>query len=332
MKTFKTILLIGLIINIITSCHAQNSTLTKPSTSSENHPQMVRTNKEIKFITTLELGKTHLEEVLFEIADNNWTSLKIILKTDVETNRILEQHTFFNNKAENRLDEVEGGFNTSLPVFMELELDADNFHLLPDTSVDLTDYFDNLPTEAELLQENKWNLLSAWQAHQLDPSIGGGILKVGYQTCFTKPQNKIDALKRKGMVSKAVVTALIENQFPVHFNDDVQSFETTLMLENKTYTAIIKPDDNNVSLTINLLSEQKIKASDRVFALQVVEKANKEITIGELTLNENSQFCYFHYMKVSKEMINHQWVTEMLLAGLSLIHHYQTVDPSFIQE
>ncbi|WP_264789334.1 hypothetical protein [Aureispira anguillae] len=292
----------------------------------------VKINKEIKFTTALKLGKIHLEEAIFEVVDNQWTSFKIILKTDVETNQILEEQTFFNNNVENRLDEVEGGFNTSLPVFMELTLDADNFHLLPETSVNLVDYFDNLSTGAGLLQENSWNLLMAWQAHQLDPSIGGGTLKVGYQTSFTKPKNKIDALKRKGIVSKAVVTALIENQFPVHFNDDTQGFETKLMLENKVYATLIKPNDDAVALTIILLYEDEVKVSDKASVLQLVEKANEEITIGEFALNHKNQFSYFHHMRVSEEMVNAKWVTEMLLAGLSLMHHYHTVDLSLIKE
>ncbi len=324
--TIKITCFIYLMVTLIAACHAQNHRLAKPDTASKNLPKMVKINKAINFITNIQLGHIYLEEVVAEVNNEHWTSFKMVLKTDVETHQILEQETFFNNKVENRLDQVEGGFNADLPVFMELELDTDNFHLLPKTGTNLAHYFDDLSAEAGLLQENSWNLLTAWQAHQLDPSIGGGVLKVGYQTVFTQPQNKVDALKRRGIVSKAIVTALIESQFPVHFNEEVQGFETKLMLENEIYTAFIKPNDADIAIEINILTDNPINDPADTAVLELIEKANQEITVGEFALNNNNQLHYFHYMKVSEEMVHPKWVTEMLLAGLSLMHHYHPVD------
>jgi hypothetical protein len=122
----------------------------------------VKINKAIEFTAALKIGSINLEKVVFETKDNEWISFKMILKIDYETNRILEQHAFFNNQIENRLEEVEGGFNSSLPVFMELLLDSDNFHLLPESSADFVSYFENLSASTGLLQENIWNLLIAW--------------------------------------------------------------------------------------------------------------------------------------------------------------------------
>jgi hypothetical protein len=56
----------------------------------------------------------------------------------------------------------------------------------------------------------------------------------------------------------------------------------------------------------------------------------KEIRIGEFSLTEENHLSYFHYMNVSNELVTPQWVTEMLLAGLSLIHHYHALDPLLI--
>jgi hypothetical protein len=98
---------------------------------------------------------------------------------------------------------------------------------------------------------------------------------VGYQTVFTKPQNKIDALKRQGIVSKAVVTALVENQFPVHFKEKLQGFETKLMLGGEIYTAVLKPNDKEVALTLVLLDEEeKIEELNRESAIKLIEDIN----------------------------------------------------------
>lgn len=330
----KIIFLSCLVFRLITACHAQNKQLVEEYKMNNNQQMIekVKINKAITFTTTLNVGDIYIEEAVFEVEDNQWKNFKLILKTDFETNQVLEQQMFFNNKIENRLDKVEGGFNASLPVFMEIELGAVNMHLLPNASTDLVGYFANILPNAGLLQENVWNLLMAWQEHPLDPSIGGGVLKVGYQTVFTKPQNKIDSLKRKGIVSKAVVTALIENQFPVHFNENKHGFELKLMLEGKVYNTLIKPDDAEIALTIVLLYEDVIQDSDKVSVLELIEKANKEITIGELLLNTENQFSYFHYMSISEDMVNHKWVTEMLLAGLSLIHHHHKNDWTLIKD
>jgi len=327
------------VIRLITACSIPHKQFVDQKMPLEEHQidkeqkmiDSVKINKAIEFTDALKIGSINLEEVVFERKDNEWISFKMILKIDYETNRILEQHAFFNNQIENRLEEVEGGFNTSLLVFMELLLDSDNFHLLPESSADFVDYFENLSASTGLLQENIWNLLIAWQEHRLDPSIGGGVLKVGYQTVFTEPKNKIDALKRQGIVSKAIVTALVENQFPVHFKEKIQGFETKLMLGGEVYTAVLKPNDKEVALTLILLDkESKIEAFNRESVIKLIEEINKEITIGEFLLTEENHLSYFHYMNVSPELVSPQWVTEMLLAGLSLIHHYHALDPLLI--
>lgn len=282
--------------------------------------ETVTINTPIAFRSEFAIGEIQLEEVMIQRTNNQWNSFNMKLTMDHSTHERLEGADFFHNKPENRLDTVEEGLNPDLNVYWEIALDSTHFHLLPPSDSNLKSYFRNLSKDDPLLQENLWKALFIWTEIALDPSIGG-VIKVGYKTKFSIPTNPIEALQRQGIVSKVIVTALIESKFPVSFDEISQSFKMNLKMENSMYRASIKPDNENIGLTVRLTHPTKVLPQNEVQAIELTQEINKEINLGEFSIEER-QFKYTHRMLVPKELATFQWVSETLLAGVSLIHHY----------
>ena len=204
-----------------------------------------------------DLGRIELKKALLKEDDGRWSAGRFILETDAETMRRLENRGFFHNTPENRLEEVEGGFNNDLPVFLELELCTSKLALLPPPGPDVDErlkaMLEAARPDSTLFHEDSWNALLIWQEHHLDPSIGGGVIKVGYRTVFSPPSSEVDRLKRRGLVSRTVVEALIENELPVRFEPEHQAFEVGLAVGEHTYTCRIRPDDEAIALSLTVV-------------------------------------------------------------------------------
>jgi hypothetical protein len=288
--------------------------------------QEVSINTPITFLPHRDLGRIEVRKALLEEADGRWSACRLILETDVETARRLEHYGFFHNTPENRLEEVERGFHEDLPVLLELALRPSKLALLPTPSEDVDQRLIALlaaepPLAAELFHEDSWNALLVWQEHHLDPSIGGGVIKVGYRTVFSPPRNEIDRLKRRGRVSRTVVEALIENGLPVRFEPERQAFEVGLAVGEHTYTCRIRPHDGTIALSLTVVWSREIPEEAVPRVRELLGQINDEITLGYFEAGDG-RLRYLHHIQVAEALVNQSWVIETLRAGVSMIHHY----------
>jgi hypothetical protein len=238
--------------------------------------------------------------------------LVAVVETDPETASRIAARGWFHDTAENRLAEVQGGFNSDLPVMIEL---ASRTPSLLDT--DLRAAVERLATSEELLREDAWNALEVWQEHRLDPSIGGGVIKVGYRTVFSTPRNEIDALKRRGLVTRTIVEALIENGLPVHFEPHSQAFVLGLAVGDSEYACRLRPDDEatGIMLTVTAGGDARTTAHD------VIDEVNAELAAGAFELADGT-VRYVHEIRVDEPLVSESWVIETLRSGVSVMHHY----------
>lgn len=272
-----------------------------------------------------DLGRIELKKALLKEDDGRWSAGRFILETDAETMRRLENRGFFHNTPENRLEEVEGGFNNDLPVFLELELCTSKLALLPPPGPDVDErlkaMLEAARPDSTLFHEDSWNALLIWQEHHLDPSIGGGVIKVGYRTVFSPPSSEVDRLKRRGLVSRTVVEALIENELPVRFEPEHQAFEVGLAVGEHTYTCRIRPDDEAIALSLTVVWPGEIPEEAVPRVRELLGRFNDEITLGYFEAGDG-RLRYLHHIQVAKPLVNESWVIETLRAGVSMIHHY----------
>lgn len=299
--------------------------------NSTKQPPMKDTTKNTSDTITLFFQRDSLTiplnliKITSQRKDEKWLSFKLLLHATSPNYKELERLSFFHNIHENRLDPIRKGFNsTNLPVNIELKLSENALNLLPSSEDKLFEYFEELSNNHALLQEKLWKLLRVWIEIPLDASIGGGFLKSGYRTKFSAPVNRIDALKRQGAVSKAIVTALIENYIPVVFNDNSNKFEMQLQAGRDQYDVTLQPDNEEhaISMKLTLLNvpiEEPLEVVE-----QRIKKANQQISLGEFRI-ENQQLTYVHLMKVEAALINHQWVYELLMSGITLTNHHKSV-------
>jgi len=287
----------------------------------EGLQEVIGINVPIAFHSISVIGEFQLVEVKVSRTTKEWKGLYLKLKTDHLTYQKLEEVGFFHNTQKNRLEMVEGGFNPDFDVYFEIALHQEHHELLPAPTEDLETFFKNLEKEVPLLQEKYWKALFVWTEIELDASIGGGIIKVGYKTIFSEPSNEIDALKRLGAVSAAIVIALIESSFPVDYEKESECFLLNLRMENSNYLVFIKGDNENNGLTVRLKYPARLIPETKTQAVTLSEEINKEINLGYFSI-ENEHFEYTHHMIVNRDLVSHYWVTETLLAGLSLMHHY----------
>ena len=244
-----------------------------------------------------------------------WTSVEAVVETDAGTAARLADREFFHNTPENRLEEVQGGFNADLPVMFELVLRPERLGALPPRDEDLGAWLAAADGGAELLREDAWNARLVWQEHRLDPSIGGGVIKVGYRTAFSPPRDEIDALKRRGRVTRTVVEALIENGIPVRYEDD--AFKVGLEVGDRAYPCRLRPDDAATSLTLTVSAD----AAPREGADGELEAVNRELPAGAFELADG-ELRYVHELRVDPALVSEGWVIETLRAGVSVMHHY----------
>jgi hypothetical protein len=239
--------------------------------------------------------------------DGRWRSLTAIVETDVAT----AARGYFHDTPENRLEEVQGGFNTGLPVLIELALRDERLAALPPADEDLRTWLGSTAA-GELWREDAWNAVQVWQEHPLDPSIGGGAIKVGYRTVFSAPRNEIDRLKRRGPVSRTVVEALIESGIPVRFADD--AFEFGLGVGESAYQCRLRADDAATALSLSLSVQGDA-------APGAIADVNRELPAGAFAPGEG-ELRYVSEIRADPALVSPGWVIETLRAAVSIMHHY----------
>ncbi len=259
---------------------------------------------ELEFDLPLMLACTDGEPVpviLTRVRGTTWSDFVAVVQTDAAS----AARGCFHDTPENRLEELEGGFNAAMPVWIELAPRPDLVAALPDLSRTSAE---QLISDGELAREDAWNALQVWQEHPL----AGTVIKAGYRTVFSAPANDIDALKRRGRVTRTVVDALIENRLPVHFDQRAQAFRVGFTVGERTYTCHLEPDDEATALSLTVegppVGDAQVDAINRGLLSGAVE-----IVDGHLR--------YSLDVRADPSLVNESWVIETLRAGVSVTHH-----------
>eukprot|EP01112_Ceratiomyxa_fruticulosa_P023773 TRINITY_DN9262_c0_g1_i1.p1 TRINITY_DN9262_c0_g1~~TRINITY_DN9262_c0_g1_i1.p1 ORF type:complete len:107 (-),score=17.45 TRINITY_DN9262_c0_g1_i1:121-441(-) len=87
------------------------------------------------------------------------------------------------------------------------------------------------------------------------------------------------------------------------------------------YKVSLKADNSNFGLTVTLSHQTEVPPHLGPKLKQLIGDINKEVTLGQFCI-VNQQFVYSQTMVVVKDLAVYQWVTEALLAALTLTHHY----------
>lgn len=259
--------------------------------------------------------------------DGAWSGFQLVFETDVATLGRIEARGYFHDALDNRLEAVQGGFNPDLPIFLELTLRPSQLNLLPSPGGSLAPWLEALfafeaSAGSELRGEDAWNATRVWQEHHLDPSIGDGVIMVGYRTVFSPPRDETDRLRRRGLVSRTIVEALIENGLPVRFELGPEAFELGFTVGEETYTCQIHPDDAAVALSLAVSYSDEIPDAARARVDEAIARANDEVPVGAFELRDG-RVRYVHQIQVDRSLVSPSWVIEAVRAGISVAHHYR---------
>jgi hypothetical protein len=233
--------------------------------------------------------------------------LAAIVETDTQT----AARGLFHDTPENRLEEVEGGFDADLPVLIDLALRPEWRESLPDPQADIDQWL----AGSELLRDDAWNARVVWQEHALPPALGGDAMKVGYCTVFSPPRNEIDRLKRRGPVTRTVVEALIENGLPVRLEAERDSFELGLGVGASEYSCRLEPDEATTGITLTVIASGNPRGRD------AIAEVNHEVPAGLFEADDGA-LRYVHELRVDPALVSEAWVMQTLRAGVSVMHHY----------
>ena len=275
----------------------------------------------VAFHSDITIGNIYLQEIAYEKTKNRWDSFIMKLRVSNSTYMELEKAEFFHNEPQNRLTTVEGGVNPNLDVYMEIILEKHYLHHLPPIDTNLNTYFNGVSKHSELFKEIFWDVRFVWTEIRLGAAIGGGVIKVGYKTIFSPPEDPVDLLKRRGVVSAAIVTALIENNIPVFYNNITNCFEFDLRVDHLAFKISIEPNEELVGFSLKIVYSDIRIPMIKESLTELMKNVNEEIYLGELSL-QNEHLIYLHTICIPKELVSHQWATETLLAGVGLIYNY----------
>lgn len=293
----------------------------------EQQNQNVYMEKNLQTIAPFHSDKLSIEAellVLYLKGDaSHWASCHLLLKTDSTTYARLEQNHFFGNFPENRLETLEISFNETLPVFFKIELRQEKLAILPPpksgrTEDTLAAFSGKAPED--LFSEESWYVLQVWQEHPLDPSIGGGNIKVGYRTIWSPPENEIDWLKRRGNVSRTVVEAFIENGLPVHFDREIEAFKLVLTVGTWEYPCYVYPGDPKSTLSVEVEFPFPIPEKVKPEISALLDQINAEIILGCFEL-EVQTILYRNSIQIDRVLLNHNFILETLKVGVTMMHH-----------
>jgi hypothetical protein len=227
----------------------------------------------------------------------------------------------FNNLPENRLESIDSPFTDTLPVYITVALKEKCHYLLPDTQTDLAVYFTDLAADAPLLQENRWEVLSVLQQHELPEAQGGQLVQSGYRTRSSQPQDEAVQLKKRGPISRAVVEAFQEQNFPVHYSETKQAFEVDITLDEQTYKVLLAPHDVHFTLSLTIFNQKALSTEHLTATSEALKSINAELALGDFSIN-NNYFTFFQFMKVPREYLHRDWVNETMATALQLCQQY----------
>ncbi len=276
----------------------------------------------IAFHPPLERGLIVLEQISAEKTKNGWVEVTLDLHTDYATYTRLEKAQSFNNLPENRLESMDSPFTDTLPVHITVALKENCYYLLPDTQTDLAHYFMHLENEAPLLQESRWNVLSVLQQQELlEPSGNNILVQSGYRTRSTQPSDEAEALKKRGPISRAVIEAFQEQDFPVYYSDTKQAFEVDITLKKQQYKLLLAPHDIHFTLSLTIYNDKALETEHLTAASQALRGINAELPLGDFSIN-NNHFTFFQFMKVPRAYLHRDWVNETMAVALELCQKY----------
>lgn len=276
----------------------------------------------IAFHPPLEPGLIILEQISAEKTKEGWVDLTLDLHTDYATYTRLEHNQAFNNLPENRLESMGSPFQDTLPVHIRVALKKNSHYLLPDTQTDLTSHFTNLAAEAPLLQEKRWEVLSVFQQQELPEEEGGNVVvQSGYRTHSTQLSDTAEALKKRGPISRAVVEAFQEQNFPVYYSETKQAFEVDVTLEDNNYKLLLAPHDVHFTLSLTIYHQQPLSTQHLTAASEALKSINAELALGDFSIN-NNYFTFFQFMKVPREYLHRDWVNETMAIAFERCQQY----------
>lgn len=236
-----------------------------------------------------------------------------------------DQH-FFGDSQENRLGGEDLEFDRSLPLWFELALRPDFLTLFPPPAEDgLAGVVNALsrPSGAQdpLFDQDTWRATQVWQEHPLDPSIGGGVLKVGYRTTWSPVRDTVDMLKRRGVLSRALVEAFIEYGLPVHFDADADALIVTMRAGERTYPCTVRADDAAIALEVTVALNGTVPKEAGSAVHAVLARINEDLPLGRFVLDAGT-LRYEARIQTSEPLVNQGLVIESLRAAVSLMHQY----------
>jgi hypothetical protein len=187
------------------------------------------------------------------------TKVILTLRLEGEAALAIEAAGYFNNAVSGRVRPPVAGFDEHKPLLFELALRQNELAAYPGYTA--ADYAAMLrgdqPMRTPLLVESAWNTLMVWQETLLDASIGGGVIKYGYKTRWTEPENDIERIRRRGPVSEVMIQAFIENSWPVQLAADGETLILDLTVTGKNFRGYLIADDADTvaSVVMEYLAE-----------------------------------------------------------------------------
>ncbi|ABW25857.1 hypothetical protein [Acaryochloris marina] len=231
----------------------------------------------------------HLLRLVAQINDENWSAVSVVLECAPVIAARGEELSWFHNRLESRLDWQNRPFLEDLPVRMEIALRPEYYPRLPCPSSDavqrLTDLFViEPPPSPELFDDAVWNAIQLWQEYPIDPSIGGGTMRVGYRTAFSMFTDEVDRLRRRGPVSRIIVDALIESGIPISWIEEDPVFTVTLYAEDRGYLCRIRPNESSSGITVSVEWIEQLSDAGVAKLSSHIAVADTDLVFGSLTL------------------------------------------------
>lgn len=265
----------------------------------------------------------HLLRLVAQINDENWSAVSVVLECDPVIAARGEELSWFHNRLESRLDWQNRPFLEDLPVRMEIALRPEYYPRLPCPSSDavqrLTDLFViEPPPSPELFDDTVWNAIQLWQEYPIDPSIGGGTMRVGYRTAFSMFTDEVDRLRRRGPVSRIIVDALIESGIPISWIEEDSVFTVTLYAEDRGYLCRIRPNESSYGITVSVEWIEQLSDAGVSKLSSHIAVADTDLVFGSLTLVDGR--IRLDNLTILGPSITEETIIETLRASVSALN------------
>jgi hypothetical protein len=258
--------------------------------------------------------------------DARWTSCRLQLEVAGSAWEASMRDQFFGDTPENRLGGEDIEFDRALPLHIEIGLRPEYLSLLPapdaaGMSGVIAALSQSRAAENPLFDQDAWRALQVWQEHALDPSIGGGVLKLGYRTTWSPIRDTVDMLKRRGPVSRTMVEAFIEHGLPVHFEPDADALTVILRAGERAYSCLVSANDAASALDVRVALGAAVPKEAESAVTAAVARINEDLLLGDFTL-DGGTVRYHARLEVEGPLLNEELVIQSLRAAVSLVHGY----------